>query len=331
MSRHLPSFSPRRALGKTGFQVTQIGIGDLADRNVPLKTCVKTLLRALAAGLNVVDTAPSYEDGYSEQVVGEAIRAMPRSRNDVFLINKVDHLDQPVSQQVDESLARLQLPYTDLFVFHAVRSLDAWAELEAPGGGMEQLAQCRMEGKTRFRGISSHEPDVLLAAIQSGLCDVVMFPIGAFVDARFIQEVLPAARSQNVGTVCFKTFGAGKLVADTLGYNRPLEARPRGKRSSGGVDKSDAVTATDEATLPRLTVEECVRYTLTIDPDVALLGMSFPNEQDAALAAAAAFVPLNPEELADIRRRAADAVAGKGPAHWNPAPLQILSAAPKSP
>ena len=318
MSRaHLPSFTPRRPLGKTGFQVTRIGIGDLADRNVPIKSCVKTLLRALACGLNLVDTAPGYEDGFSEEVVGEAIRTMPRPRNEVFLIDKIDHLDKPVGQQVDESLARLRLPYTDAFVFHAVRSMDAWNQLAAAGGGMDQLAQCRMEGKTRFRGVSSHDPDVLLAAIGSGQCDVVMFPIGAFVDSRFIDEVLQSARLQGVGTVCFKTFGAGKLVADTSGYNRPLEARPRGKRSSGGVDR---VTADDEALMPRLTVEECVRYTLTVDPDVALLGMCFPNEQDAALTAAAAFVPMSADELADVKRRAVEAVAGKGPAHWNPAP-----------
>jgi aryl-alcohol dehydrogenase-like predicted oxidoreductase len=313
---NLPSFSPRRPLGKTGFQVTPIGIGDIADRNVPLKTCVKTLLRALASGLNLVDTAPGYEDGFSEEIVGEALRAMPRPRNEVFLIDKIDHLDKPVGAQVDESLAKLRLPYVDLFVFHAVRSMEAWEKLVAGGGGMDQLAQCRMEGKTRFRGVSSHEPDVLLAAIKSGQCDVVMFPVGAFVDTRFIDEVLQLAKAQNIGSVCFKTFGAGKLVADTLGYNRPLEARPRGKRSSGGVDR---VTADDQPQLPRLTVEECVRYTLTVDPDVALLGMSFPNEQNAALKAAAAFKPMTPQELADVRTRAMLAVADKGPAHWNPA------------
>jgi hypothetical protein len=65
-------------------------------------------------------------------------------------------------------------------------------------------------------------------------------------------------------------------------------------------------------------VEECVRYTLTVDPDVALLGMSFPNEQDAALHAAAAFQPLTSEQLADVRRRAASAIEHKGAVWWNP-------------
>jgi 1-deoxyxylulose-5-phosphate synthase len=70
--------------------------------------------------------------------------------------------------------------------------------------------------------------------------------------------------------------------------------------------------------LPRLTVEECVRYTLTIDPDVALLGLSRPEEQDAAFAAAARFRPLSANELADVRARAAKAIEGKGRCWWNP-------------
>jgi hypothetical protein len=52
---------------------------------------------------------------------------------------------------------------------------------------------------------------------------------------------------------------------------------------------------------------------------VALLGMSFPNEQDAAFAAAAAFRPLSPAEMATVRSRAVEAMQGKGPAWWNPA------------
>ncbi len=51
-----------------------------------------------------------------------------------------------------------------------------------------------------------------------------------------------------------------------------------------------------------MSVEDCVRYTLTIDPDVALLGMSFPNEQDAALAAAESFTPIASTDLAALRR-----------------------------
>lgn len=303
-------FSPRRELGRTGFRATSLGIGDLADRSLPLATCVATVRRAIEAGLNVIDTALGYEDGYSEQIVGAALRGV---RDQVFLIDKIDELEAPVGPQIDASLARLGLGHADAFVFHGLSSLEAFERLSRPGGGFDQLAACIQAGKARFGGISSHSPAVLRAAIEAGLCDIAMFPIGPFVDQRYVSEILPLARSRGVGTVCFKTFGAGKLLGDTPGYNQPLQLRPRGKLSSGGADAS-------EAQLPRLSVAECLHYTLTLDPDVALLGLSFPNEQDAAFAAARSFAPLAPAELAAIRARAADARAGKGPCWWNPDP-----------
>ncbi|HEY3291207.1 MAG TPA: aldo/keto reductase [Anaerolineae bacterium] len=302
-------FQPRRQLGRTGFEATMLGIGDLADRNVPLDACVATVRRAIDAGLNVIDTAPGYEDGYSEQIVGEAIKG---TRDQLFVISKIDHPQEPVSPQIVASLQRLQLDHTDAFVFHGLSSMEVFNKLKQPGGGFDQIKECIADGKTRWGGISSHHPDVLRAAITAGLCDIVMFPIGPFVDRRYIDDILPLAKAHGVGTVCFKTFGAGKLLGDTTGYNQPMQARPRGKISSGG--------ATTEAVLPRLSVSDCLHYTLTIDPDVALLGLSFPNEQDQAFASARAFVPLNAERLQNIRNRAIDARKEKGPCWWNPDP-----------
>lgn len=303
------SFSPRRELGRTGFRAMRIGIGDLADRSLPLEACVSTLRRALDFGLNLVDTAPSYENGFSEEIVGAALRGR---RDGVFVIDKVDHLDRPVAPQIAESLARLELPSTDLFVFHGLNSLSDWHALIAPGGRFDELCACRDQGQTRFVGISCHHPEVLREALRFGRCDVLMFPVGAFVDARYVDEILPQAKAQGVGTVCFKTFGAGKLLGDTAGYGRPLENRPRGKLSSGG----KAAEGVPE--LPHLSVAECVRYTLTCDPDVALLGLSFPNEQDAALAAARDFQPFSAAEMASVRARAALAMIDKGRTWWNP-------------
>jgi aryl-alcohol dehydrogenase-like predicted oxidoreductase len=303
-------FTPRRALGRTGFVASILGIGDVADRNLPLETCVATVRRAIDAGLNVIDTAPGYEDGYSEQIVGRAVVGV---RQELFIIDKIDELDAPVEAQIDASLQRLDLAYTDAFVFHNLSSLATYQRLAQPGGGFDQLAACIAAGKTRFGGISSHHPDVLRAAITAGRCDIVMFPVGPFVDQRYITEILPLARARQVGTVCFKTFGAGKLLGDTAGYNQPLQRRPRGKLSSGGLDDTQAL-------LPRLSVGECLHYTLTLDPDVALLGLSFPNEQDQAFAAAHAFAPLTDAQMAEVRGRAIEARHDKGPCWWNPDP-----------
>ncbi|HKG93009.1 MAG TPA: aldo/keto reductase [Gemmatimonadaceae bacterium] len=289
---------------------SRLGIGDLADRGVPLEQCVATARRAIEAGLNVIDTAPNYEAGYSEQVVGEAVREV---RERMFVIDKIDMLDEPVRPQVEASLARLRLDHADAFVFHNLSSMETFERLAARGGGFDQLGDCIASGRARWRGISSHSPDVLREAIEADLCDVVMFAVGPFVDARYAGEILPLARRRGVGTVCFKTFGAGKLLGDTAGYNQPLQLRPRGKLSSGGSDET-------VATMPRLSVEECVQYTLTLDPDVALLGLSFMNEQDQAFAAARSFSPLGAAEMQAIRARAAEARRDKGPCWWNPDP-----------
>ena len=67
-----------------------------------------------------------------------------------------------------------------------------------------------------------------------------------------------------------------------------------------------------------MSVADCLHYTLTLDPDVALLGLSFPNEQDAVLKAFREFRPLSKEQMHDIGRRAEEAVEGKGVCWWNP-------------
>ena len=301
---------PRRPLGRTGFLASTLGIGDLADRNIPIEQCAATIRRAVDAGLNVVDTAPNYEDGYSERVVGHALRGM---RDGMFVISKIDELTEPVAPQIEASLARLQMDHTDAFVFHNLSDLGVFHALLEPDGGFAQLDACVRRGLTRFRGISSHSPDVLRAAIEAGVCDIVMFPLGPFVHQRYVSEILPMARQRGVGTVCFKTFGAGKLLGDVSGYNQPLQLRPRGKLSSGGMESVQTV-------LPRLSVAECVHYTLTLNPDVALLGLSFPNEQDEAFAAGRSFVPLSDGRLEDIRLRAIEARREKGPCWWNPDP-----------
>jgi aryl-alcohol dehydrogenase-like predicted oxidoreductase len=299
----------KRELGKTGVQVSVIGAGDLADRTLPFGECVATLQRAISAGVNVIDTAPGYEDGYSEEIVGAAIKAR---RDDLFVITKIDDFDRPVTVQLTESLSRLDCGFVDGYVFHGLSDIELYQHLNRPGGEFDELASLKQQGLVRFGGISSHHPDVLRQAILDGRCDIAMFPIGAFVDRRYIDETLPLCRAHGVGSICFKTFGAGKLVTDTEGYGRPVMQRPRGKLSTGGIDSpiSDM----------RLTIEECLHYTLTVNPDVALLGMSFVNEQKQAFAALESFVSLDALQMRDIESRAVLARAGKGPCWWNPDP-----------
>jgi aryl-alcohol dehydrogenase-like predicted oxidoreductase len=264
-------------LGRTGFTATAVGVGDVADRKLGLDACVAAVTRALDQGLNLVDTAPNYENGFSEEILGVALRGR---RENVFVVDKLDeHGTEHVRPQVETGLARMKLERIDAVVFHGLKKMEEWRAVAARSGPMEQLGRLVSEGLVRFRGVSAHHPDVLRAAILSDLCDVVLFPIGPSVDARYIQRILPLARSRGVGTIAFKTFAAGKLLADP---------------------------------------GRCVRYTLTQDPDVALLGMSTPAEVDTAVEAAVKFVPMSESEERSTRAWAHELLEGKGPFWWNP-------------
>src|SRR5438309_1027082 len=138
MTSSFPRFQPSRSLGRTGFVATALGIGDVADRALPIEQCVATARRAIDAGLNLIDTAPNYEDGYSEQIVGRAVKGV---RDRMFVISKIDHFDEPIEAQVHASLGRLEMDHVDLFVFHGLSTTDAWNKASSPGGAFDTLAR----------------------------------------------------------------------------------------------------------------------------------------------------------------------------------------------
>src|ERR1700743_1120679 len=136
-------FAPRRALGRTQFMASILGAGDVADAALGLEACAAVLRRALDAGINVVDTAPAYEGGLSERIVG---RALEGRRDGVFVIDKVDHLAEPVAPQIEGSIERLGFG-PEAFVMHAVSELAQWNALAAPGGAMAQLSAAISAGR----------------------------------------------------------------------------------------------------------------------------------------------------------------------------------------
>ena len=116
---------------------------------------------------------------------------------------------------------------------------------------------------------------------------------------------------QGIGRFTHRGYSYGTYLT-TIARNLLVNYYTR-RRNGASLDEVEAV-------LPRLSVEDCLHYTLTLDPDVALLGLSYPNEQDIALAAARTFQPLPEARMEDIHRRAVEARREKGPCWWNPDP-----------
>ncbi|HTE85861.1 MAG TPA: aldo/keto reductase [Dehalococcoidia bacterium] len=170
---------PRRTLGRTGLDVTELGFGamELATNSVSDHDADRLLNAVLDAGINFIDTSIDY--GRSEERIG---RFIAHRRSEYFLASKCgcvpgsfehyhDERPQNVRAGVEHSLRLLGTDCLDLVQIH--RSLSQ-LELEA-SGVLDALSDLKSEGKVRFIGISGVLP-ALIEQIQMGLFDVFQIP-----------------------------------------------------------------------------------------------------------------------------------------------------------
>ena len=111
---------PTRLLGSTGVRVTMIGIGGYhIGKAKDLQLGVRLIRTAIDEGINFLDNAWCYNGGESERIMGRALREGYRDK--VFLMTKNHGRDgETYTQQLEESLRRLQTEMIDLVQFHEV-------------------------------------------------------------------------------------------------------------------------------------------------------------------------------------------------------------------
>ena len=170
---------PKRTLGRTKLDVTQLGFGAMELRGVregiTEEQAESVLNGVLDAGINFIDTAPDY--GLSEDRIGKYIS---QRRDDFFLATKCGcnvgpegerheprHIwtAEQVRNNIEQSLQRLKTDHVDLLQMH-----NPTVEEVEEGGLVEVLQEIRQAGKTRFIGVSSGAPD-LLAFARTGVFD----------------------------------------------------------------------------------------------------------------------------------------------------------------
>jgi aryl-alcohol dehydrogenase-like predicted oxidoreductase len=147
-----------------GVEVSRIGlgtweIGGLDWGAVPDDVAVATCLGALERGINLIDTAPIYGDGRSEEIVGKAMRAHGR-REDFFIATKGGLERNPfgvfsnstaprLREELEASLRRLGTEFIDLYQVH-------WPDPRTPiAETAALLAKFQREGKVRALGVSN--------------------------------------------------------------------------------------------------------------------------------------------------------------------------------
>ena len=274
---------PKRALGRTGEQVSMVGLGGYHIGVSLLKSSgVKLIRAAVDRGITFLDNSWDYHDGGSEERMGAALADGYRER--VFLMTKVDgRTKESVTKQLETSLERLRTDRVDLLQFHEVIRFED-VDRVFNQGGAEAMLEARAAGKIRYIGFTGHkDPSVHLYMLEQAKAhgftfDTVQMPLNVM-DAHFRsfqQRVLPEAVAQGLGVLGMKPIGAGKIV------------------------KACDLTAT-----------ECLHYAMNLPTSVVITGIDKEEYIDQAVEAAASFRPLSPEAVSRLLERAAP-MAGRG-------------------
>jgi predicted aldo/keto reductase-like oxidoreductase len=118
-------------------------------------------------------------------------------------------------RSLDQSLKNLQTDYIDLFIMHAVGTMEELDQILAPGGALEAAEQARKEGKVHHIGISMHgQPDVLIRALKEYPFEAVMTTINYYDHFNFPEiqkELLPLAKEKGAAIILMKPVADGLL------------------------------------------------------------------------------------------------------------------------
>ncbi len=189
-------------LGKTGLEVSRVGMGGIPLTRPTEAEAIKLVQRALDLGVNFIDTAFGYGAGMSEERIGKAIAGR---RDQVIIATKGWD-----PEHIDVSLKRLNTDYIDLWQFHGINSFEDLDLVLKPGGPLEGARKAMQAGKVRHLGFSSHNLDVALKAAGLGVFETVQFPFN-FVSDEAASKLIPLARERDLGFIAMKPLAGGRL------------------------------------------------------------------------------------------------------------------------
>src|SRR6201985_3580076 len=198
--------------GKGRFQV----IGNLGQAQVDELT-----KKAIDGGINFIDTANVYSEGWSEEITGQSIRNLGLHRDDLVIATKVrGQMGQGpndsgltrkhIMQQVDASLKRLQIDYIDLYQTHSYDPLTPWEET------LWALDDLVKAGKVRYIGASNVTSWQLMKSLDFSTYNRVaaFASLQAYytIASRDLErEIVPVLKDQKVGLLVWSPLAGGLL------------------------------------------------------------------------------------------------------------------------
>jgi aryl-alcohol dehydrogenase-like predicted oxidoreductase len=201
---------PKRVLGRTGQEVTLLGLGgEGVLRTFGREKEASALInRALDLGVTYCESARAYSG--SESYYG---RTLKDRRKDIFLTSKSHARDKKGAlAHLHETLSNMQTDHLDLWQVHDVREEEEIKEIFGPGGAIEAFREAKQQGKTRFIGVTGHhDPRITLMCMELFDFDTVLMPVNpAEIGGNgFLRSVLPRAREKDMGVIGMKAYFRG--------------------------------------------------------------------------------------------------------------------------
>jgi len=203
----VPGKLEKRSLGRTGEMLSVIGFGGIVVMNATPSEASERVRKAIDAGINYFDVAPSYGD--AEVKLGPALEPY---RKDVFLACKTTmRTKEEARKELEQSLRNMRTDHFDLYQHHAVTKLEDVDTLLGPGGAMETFLEARDEGKIRFIGFSAHSVEAAMALMERFDFDTILFPFNyaTWHAGNFGPQVMALAKEKDMGILALKAMAKG--------------------------------------------------------------------------------------------------------------------------
>jgi aryl-alcohol dehydrogenase-like predicted oxidoreductase len=265
------STMPRRRFGKTGVEVSQLGLGGWhIGCQKERSESIHLIHLALDHGVNFLDNSIDYNEGQSELRMGEAIKGR---RDKVFLMTKHNFRDKKSAlRDLELSLKRLQTDHLDLWQFHSIERVEDPDWIFERHGAIEAAELAKKQGKTRFVGFTGHKsPDYHLKMLAKPYAwDALQMPLNVLDPhfRSFERLVLPEAVKRNLGIVGMKPMAF---------QNAP---------------KTGVVTSI-----------ECLHYAMSLPVSVTITGCETEERLRTAFEAVRTFKTLSAAEMQALRDR----------------------------
>lgn len=312
-----------RQLGSSGIQASVVGLGTWAIGGwmwggADDRESVAAIQATVDEGVSLIDTAPAYGIGKSEELVSQALIGR---RDKVVLSTKCglvwhtqqgnhffDQYDKPVHRylgadsivyEVEQSLKRLKTDYIDHYITH-------WQDPTTPiAETMEALERLKRQGKIRSIGISNVSVEELRDYIANGVVDAVQ-ECYSMLDRGIEETLLPVCRSNNVSCMSYSSLALG-LLSGKIGPERTFDGDDQRKDNPRfSVSNRRKIAVLLEKIMPIAEARNASIAQTVIAWTVEQPGITFSlcgarNPQQAIENAAAAALVLSPEEVRLIR------------------------------